>query len=279
MDSYGSSTTGAGGGWHADPTGRHQHRFWNGGAWTDDVADNGVPGKDPLVAPAPQWGAAQAPGVAAQPPQAAPGYGGQYAPANPCATGAPYGAYLAAATVGGKRSAGRIVSAIIGLVGGALVVGGTFLDWLSAGPLAFTGWDIYDVQSKGSENIFVLKEMFDGWSPFFTGLTTLICGVVLIVVALLVLVLRGSRTPGSKEINVGLSVFLSLIATLAVLPCLWNAFEWVTNGRDFGVVDSAVGLWLVLAGAIVALLGITSGLARRRPRAQSAPLLDEASRS
>jgi len=277
MDSYGSGTTGASGGWHADPTGRHQHRFWNGAAWTDDVSDNGVPSKDPLVASAPQWGAAQAPGVAAQAPQAAPGYGGQYAgggqyaPANQYATGAPYGAYPATATAGGKRSAGRIVSAIIGLVGGVLVVVGTFLAWLSYGPMSFTGWDLYDARSKASANVFAIKEMFSGWSPFFTGLTTLICGVVLIVVALLVLVLPGSRTPGSKEVNVGLGVVLTLITVLAVAPCLWNPFEWVMNGRDksFGVgIETGVGLWLVLAGAIAALLGITSGLARRRPRVQ-----------
>jgi len=256
MDSYGSSTTGAGGGWHADPTGRHQHRFWNGAAWTDDVADNGVPGKDPLVAQAPQWGAAQTPVMA---------------PADPYAGAAPYGAYAAAATVGGKRSAGRIVSAIIGLVGGALVVGGTFLDWLSYGPMSFTGWDLYDARSEASANVFAINEMFSGWSPFFTGLTTLICGVVLIVVALLVLVLPGSRTPGSKEVNVGLGIVLTLITVLAVAPCLWNPFEWVMNGRDksFGVgIEAGVGLWLVLAGAIAALLGITNGLARRRPRVQ-----------
>jgi hypothetical protein len=34
--------------WAADPTGRHQHRWWNGTVWTEHVADNGVSSVDPL---------------------------------------------------------------------------------------------------------------------------------------------------------------------------------------------------------------------------------------
>jgi uncharacterized protein YxjI len=34
--------------WYPDPMGRHQYRYWDGSAWTDDVANNGVQAKDPL---------------------------------------------------------------------------------------------------------------------------------------------------------------------------------------------------------------------------------------
>jgi hypothetical protein len=44
--------------WYPDPTGRHQHRYWGGRAWTDHVADNGVQGLDPTQA-APPGGARQ----------------------------------------------------------------------------------------------------------------------------------------------------------------------------------------------------------------------------
>ena len=37
--------------WHPDPTGRHQHRYWNGTGWTDHVSDNGITGTDPVHAP------------------------------------------------------------------------------------------------------------------------------------------------------------------------------------------------------------------------------------
>ena len=35
-------------GWFNDCTRRHQHRYWNGTAWTSHVADNGTPTEDPL---------------------------------------------------------------------------------------------------------------------------------------------------------------------------------------------------------------------------------------
>src|SRR3954451_16657453 len=42
-------------GWHADPTGRHEYRYWDGSGWTDQASDNGVPLLDPLAAhPSPE---------------------------------------------------------------------------------------------------------------------------------------------------------------------------------------------------------------------------------
>jgi hypothetical protein len=46
--------------WHADPTGRHQLRYWDGRAWTAHVSDRGVAATDPLPA------AASSPRTAAQ---------------------------------------------------------------------------------------------------------------------------------------------------------------------------------------------------------------------
>lgn len=34
--------------WYDDPTGRHQHRYWDGSVWTADVADSGRTSVDPL---------------------------------------------------------------------------------------------------------------------------------------------------------------------------------------------------------------------------------------
>ena len=33
-------------GWLADPTGRHELRYWSGTGWTEHVSDGGVPGTD-----------------------------------------------------------------------------------------------------------------------------------------------------------------------------------------------------------------------------------------
>jgi hypothetical protein len=37
--------------WLADPTGRHELRYWDGSSWTDHVSDQGVTGLDPVGAP------------------------------------------------------------------------------------------------------------------------------------------------------------------------------------------------------------------------------------
>ena len=37
-------------GWQPDPTGKHDHRYWDGTGWTDNVADGGVAGTDPYEA-------------------------------------------------------------------------------------------------------------------------------------------------------------------------------------------------------------------------------------
>jgi hypothetical protein len=42
--------------WHPDPTGRHDHRWWDGTRWTEHVADAGVASVDPLEGGAPAQG-------------------------------------------------------------------------------------------------------------------------------------------------------------------------------------------------------------------------------
>lgn len=39
-------------GWQPDPTGKHDHRYWDGSQWTENVSDAGVASIDPYEAPA-----------------------------------------------------------------------------------------------------------------------------------------------------------------------------------------------------------------------------------
>ena len=39
--------------WYPDPVGRHEHRYWDGSAWTDHVSNQGVTATDPLNGPPP----------------------------------------------------------------------------------------------------------------------------------------------------------------------------------------------------------------------------------
>ncbi len=44
----GPTYTGVPAGWMADPSGKHEQRYWSGSAWSDHVMDDGTPGIDPL---------------------------------------------------------------------------------------------------------------------------------------------------------------------------------------------------------------------------------------
>ncbi len=61
------STQGAG--WHPDPSGQHQLRYWDGATWTDHVSDDGQQATDPIPppppggVPAPQYGGRAQTGV------------------------------------------------------------------------------------------------------------------------------------------------------------------------------------------------------------------------
>jgi hypothetical protein len=90
--------------WYADPTGRHQYRYWNGTEWTDQVADDQVTSTDPATMPS-----------------------GDPVPGAPPAPVAP-GPVPAGAT---KRTA-RPVFGWIAVVGGVALAVGAFLDSVSA---------------------------------------------------------------------------------------------------------------------------------------------------
>ena len=39
--------------WYPDPSGKHEHRYWDGTRWTDNVASHGRQSVDPLTGGAP----------------------------------------------------------------------------------------------------------------------------------------------------------------------------------------------------------------------------------
>jgi len=48
-----ASESGTPAGWHPDPVGRHDYRYWDGATWTHNVADGGQTSVDPVDAPPP----------------------------------------------------------------------------------------------------------------------------------------------------------------------------------------------------------------------------------
>ena len=62
MDSQCSSGQATPPEWRTDPTGRHQHRYWDGAGWTAQVADNGQQSFDPIEAAGPPAGSSRTTG-------------------------------------------------------------------------------------------------------------------------------------------------------------------------------------------------------------------------
>ena len=98
------------GGWAKDPSGRHEHRYYVAGAWTDDVSDAGVVSKDPVAgaeAPDLSTAAQPTPGLAS----------GTPAPAQPGE----------AAAAAGRRRSRWLIGGLLGGLALLLVVVGGFL--------------------------------------------------------------------------------------------------------------------------------------------------------
>ena len=104
--------------WYADPTGRHQYRYWDGTTWTDQVADDQQTSTDPPTMP-----------------------DGMAPPSAPPAAVTP-GPVPAGAT---KRMAKPVFGWIAGL-GGIVLVVGAFLDSVTAS----AGEGVFDVSIEQS---------------------------------------------------------------------------------------------------------------------------------
>ncbi|MFL6206380.1 MAG: DUF2510 domain-containing protein [Acidimicrobiales bacterium] len=106
--------------WEPDPTGKHDHRYWDGTRWTGHVADAGVASTDPyepaVVSPDAPTGVTRIPGddTATFPTVAAP----VYVPPSPVPTGGvePGAGRARRALVIGGAILAAVVLAVIGVV-------------------------------------------------------------------------------------------------------------------------------------------------------------------
>ena len=130
--------------WHPDPTGRHEYRWWDGQQWTDQVADYGVVGVDPVMATAPSAAA----GASADVPSAP--WAGAAAPVT-AATAGPYAAVPARYVATGPVVGAERVPAGIPLTNPWARLGAALLDVLLIIVTLFIGWAVWTliVWSKG----------------------------------------------------------------------------------------------------------------------------------
>jgi hypothetical protein len=153
-------------------------------------------------------------------------------------------------------SSRRGLGGFAALLGGVLMVVSVFLPWLSAVGVSLTGWDtvntqISEIRSTGDfyKNSFFSES---GFSPFFTGLSILIAGGLLILIGLAMLAsLRGGafRLPAAGQF------ILAILAVLIAVVGVTNLASLYATGPGGGILDPQYGLFILTGGAIIGFLG------------------------
>jgi hypothetical protein len=131
------------------------------------------------------------------------------------------------------------VSMMLGIVAGALmVVGAMFFDWLSG------------VDSKGPDNgasIFWSTDPAAG-PMFFAS-----AGFVVLVMAAITLIAAAMR-------RWGWVMYGGILAVLGFVLVMISFYR--VEGANLGIGDAGLGLWMILAGGILAIVAAVMG---RRP--------------
>ena len=133
-------------GWDADPSLRHEYRYWDGTVWTPDVSDRGLPATDPELRPP------------TSPPGAPTGPPGQ-------SLGPPALSRPAPAPVAARSGRRRWIIPVIAIVAVLLVIGGLVI-WAApwGGQVPGTPESVHE-QARTSTSVLVQ------WDPSTTGPT------------------------------------------------------------------------------------------------------------
>jgi len=156
----------------------------------------------------------------------------------------------------------RGLGGLAALAGGFLVILSVFAPWMyyPASTSTVTGWDTFELAS-GADKWFT-QDAFStsGFSPGFSGISVLIAGIVLALIALAMLF---SRSGGAFRLSLGSILVLGFVALLVfVVGCTNLASLYAT--ADQNVVRPEWGLFALAAGVAVGLVGVWVGMGRGR---------------
>lgn len=192
----------------------------------------------------------ETPSVPAPPTGSTPSpFGAPSAPPPPASYGAPaYGAPAYGAPgfpVGGvpaqklPRPAVTVGAGML-VLGGVLLIVGSFITWFSILGESYTGFSSGDSGSK------------DGPVFLFFGVVVLAFGIVQLM--------------ARKVLAIGiLAIVMSALALLAALADIGDVRDAVDLADSIGIdASSGPGLWVILIGALIALAGSIATVAKRR---------------
>lgn len=162
-----------------------------------------------------------------------------------------------------KAARNRRTGGIAALTGGVLLILSVWLPWIKTPYDDPTGWDVYQTLSDAGRNGLYEGNFFDeSFSPFFSGMTVLIAGVVAVLAGILLLM---TVKAASSAAFPGWAVVIAWIVAAAVLLAgFTNAFSLFTRGPGRGLVDPGLGLYVAFVGGLIGFYGIGVGSSRVR---------------
>jgi len=170
-------------------------------------------------------------------------------------------------TTGTSLSSRRGLGGLAALVGGALMVLSVFLPWFGGGGDSVTGWEsvnqdiVEDFTSVSDTGNFFDTPFFaeSGFSPFFTGLSILIAGGLLVLIGLAMLAsLKGGafRLPGAGQfILVVLGIIIAIVGVT-------NLASLYATGPGTEFLEPEYGLYFLTAGALLGLVGVVAAASK-----------------
>lgn len=159
---------------------------------------------------------------------------------------------------------------IVGIIGALLMIVGVFLSWMDLSissslfglkeSSSFTGMDVFskDVLTFGDESF----RFSDVTSYYYAPAVALACGVVALIATVLPVFLKGGI---SKALG-ALALILAVI-TIVISFLFYNDVSGYMFSENIGDLFSAslsigAGLWVVIAGAVVTVIGGILDLAK-----------------
>ena len=147
--------------------------------------------------------------------------------------------------------------AIIGIIGGAMMIVGVFLNWININVAGIsigtaTGWDIFD----GLKDVSQIKYTF-------LPLLDLIAGILAVI---MLIVPTFANVDGYKKANNILGIIITILSIVVIVISI----PFMTQSWDLSLVTIHMsdyiqyGFWISLIGAIITLIGGIMPIAKNR---------------
>jgi len=152
---------------------------------------------------------------------------------------------------------------LVALGGAVVAIIGSFLPWLSIAGDSSSGWDLYRDRADADAGVFVVDHLFGRDWPFLTGLTTLLMGAGLALLAIVVIAL--ARRSTQRTYRLPTLVAYPIVAASALATLAFGSLNFMSYfGKPAGTDASLqFGMVLVQLGFLTAFLAFVVGNSAR----------------